>query len=49
MKKLLFILCLLYLILLEISRVYFIMPFPGSQRNETIDLAYWLHSNISWM
>jgi hypothetical protein len=49
MKKLLLIICLLYLILLEIFRVYFIMPFPGSQRNETIELAYWLHSNIGWM
>lgn len=49
MKSLLFILCLLYLILLEIVRVYFIMPFPGSQRNKTIEIAYWLHSNMLWL
>ncbi|HJW29014.1 MAG TPA: DUF3179 domain-containing (seleno)protein [Saprospiraceae bacterium] len=32
------------LILFEFSRVYLIMPIPGSQRMETIDLAYWLHT-----
>ena len=36
------------LIALEVARVYFIMPFPGSQRAETIDLAYFLHTNILW-
>lgn len=34
------------LIALEILKVYFIMPFPGSQRAETIDIAYFLHANI---
>jgi hypothetical protein len=34
------------LIALEILRVYFIMPFPGSQRSESIDLAYFIHTNI---
>jgi hypothetical protein len=34
------------LIALEILRVYFIMPFPGSQRGETVDIAYFLHTNI---
>lgn len=33
---------------IEILRVYFIMPFPGSQRAETIDLAYFLHNNIAY-
>lgn len=33
----------------EILRVYFILPFPGSQRNETVSWAYWLHNNISWL
>lgn len=32
------------LILLEIALVYFIMPMPGSQRMQSIDLAYMLHS-----
>jgi hypothetical protein len=36
------------LIALEVARVYFIMPFPGSQRAETINLAYYLHNNIFW-
>ena len=34
------------LITVEILRVYFIMPFPGSQKDETIDVAYFLHNNI---
>jgi hypothetical protein len=33
----------------EIMRVYFIMPFPGSQRSETINLAYFLHKNILYI
>ena len=37
---------LLLLVALEVLRVYFIMPFPGSQRSETIDVAYFLHHNI---
>ena len=49
MKPLFFILSVLFLVLLEAARVYFIMPFPGSQREETIDIAYWLHNNISWL
>jgi hypothetical protein len=39
---------LLLLLALEFMRVYFIMPFPGSQRAETIHLAYFLHHNIIW-
>ena len=34
------------LITVEILRVYFIMPFPGSQKDETINVAYFLHNNI---
>jgi hypothetical protein len=37
------------LISLEVLRVYFIMPFPGSQRAETISVAYWIDRNISWL
>ncbi|HET9278198.1 MAG TPA: DUF3179 domain-containing (seleno)protein [Flavitalea sp.] len=40
---------LLVLLLAEVFRVYFIMPFPGSQRNETVDLAYWLSNHIIWI
>lgn len=32
------------LILFEIANVYFIMPLPGSQRMNSIDAAYFLHS-----
>lgn len=49
MKTALLILSLLFLIVLEIARVYFIMPFPGSQKNETIHIAYWIHQHIFWL
>lgn len=44
----------LLLILLEVARVYFIMPFPGSQLDDAanisrVEVAYWLHQNISWL
>lgn len=29
--------------LFEVARVYFIMPMPGSQRMESLDVAYFLH------
>ncbi|GGB92759.1 DUF3179 domain-containing (seleno)protein [Dyadobacter sediminis] len=32
------------IILYEIAKVYFIMPMPGSQQMNSIDLAYFLHS-----
>lgn len=37
---------IIILIAIEILRVYYIMPFPGSQRSETLDFAYFLHNNI---
>jgi hypothetical protein len=40
---------LLYLIAIEILRVYFIMPFPGSQQAHTIDVAYFIDRNIWWL
>jgi hypothetical protein len=40
---------LLFLIALEILKVYFIMPFPGSQRSDSIDTAYFIHNNIWWL
>ena len=45
-KPLLLIIGLLFLIVLEISKVYFIMPFPGSQHNDTISLAYFIDKYI---
>jgi Protein of unknown function (DUF3179) len=46
MKKFLFIVGLFILFAAEILRVYFIMPFPGSQHANTIDLAYFIDKNI---
>ena len=43
MKKF-FYLGILGIILYEIAKVYFIMPIPGSQRMNSIDFAYFLHS-----
>lgn len=48
MGRVLAILGFLVLFLTEVLRVYFIMPFPGSQRAETIELAYFLHNNIGF-
>ncbi len=39
---------LLILFTAEILRVYFIMPFPGSQRSNTIEIAYFLNNYIWW-
>jgi hypothetical protein len=46
MKSLLFLFGMLLLIGVEIARVYFIMPFPGSQADENIALAYFIHSYV---
>lgn len=43
------VLFLLALCLAEILRVYFVMPFPGSQRSNTVDIAYWLSTHIVWI
>ena len=49
MRTIQFIVGFLLFVSLEILRVYFIMPFPGSQESETIDIAYFLHENIFWL
>ena len=46
MKPFLFLVGIVLLIGAEIARVYYIMPFPGSQVAETIDLAYFIQSYI---
>jgi hypothetical protein len=43
MKKI-FYLGVLLLLLFEIAHVYFIMPMPGSQQMNSLDIAYFLHS-----
>jgi Protein of unknown function (DUF3179) len=45
-RAFLFILGMLILIGSEIARVYYIMPFPGSQESDTIQLAYFIHQTI---
>jgi len=39
----------LMLFIAEVLKVYFIMPFPGSQRLNTVGIAYFLHNNIWWI
>lgn len=43
MKPLLLLLGLLLLLATEFLRLYYIMPFPGSQQGDTVQLAYWIH------
>ncbi len=47
MKKL-FYFGIIFLILFEIANVYFIMPMPGSQKMESLDIAYFLY-NWRWL
>lgn len=49
MQRLLLFLGIILLFATEILRVYFIMPFPGSQHADTIDLAYFIHRNRMWL
>ncbi len=49
MKRFVLIAGLLLLLAAEIARVYFIMPFPGSQKSNSIGFAYWLGRNITWI
>lgn len=47
-RTLLLIVALLFLFATEILRIYFIMPFPGSQKADTIKMAYFLNNYIWW-
>jgi hypothetical protein len=49
MKTVLLITGFLLLFVVEILRVYLIMPFPGSQQYHTFDTAYWIARNIYWL
>lgn len=42
------ILAALILLGVEIASIYYIMPFPGSQRDESVELAYYLHHHIHY-
>jgi hypothetical protein len=48
-RPLLIIFGFLLLFAVEILRVYFIMPFPGSQHADTINIAYFISNNIWWI
>ena len=48
MKNTIAIIGLMLLIIFECARVYLIMPMPGSQQFDSIELAYFLGSN-KWM
>jgi hypothetical protein len=48
MSRLYLIIGILLLLATEILRVYFIMPFPGSQHANTIDLAYFI-DRYKWL
>jgi hypothetical protein len=48
-KRLILIMALLLLFSAEILRVYFVMPFPGSQVRNTVLYAYWLDQSIVWI
>lgn len=49
MKEILFAAGLIVLIAAEVARVYFIMPFPGSQQQDSISFAYVLHNAITYI
>ena len=48
-KSLVVFISLLLLFSAEILRVYFLMPFPGSQVSNTVAYAYWLDQSIAWI
>ncbi|MBX2894129.1 MAG: DUF3179 domain-containing protein [Cyclobacteriaceae bacterium] len=39
----------LVLIGFEVASIYYIMPFPGSQREESVNFAYWLVNNLVYL
>jgi hypothetical protein len=49
MKKWLLPITLLGMFICEILRIYFIMPFPGSQADNTLGIAYFMARNIWWL
>ncbi|MEJ0079664.1 MAG: hypothetical protein WDM78_01565 [Puia sp.] len=48
-KRLILFVAISLLFSAEILRVYFVMPFPGSQVNNTVSFAYWLDQSIVWI
>jgi hypothetical protein len=48
-KRSIVIFFLLVLCMAEVFRIWFVMPFPGSQRSETVNIAYWFNTYIVWI
>lgn len=48
-KRLILFVAILLLFSAEVLRVYFLMPFPGSQVSNTVSYAYWLNESIVWI
>jgi hypothetical protein len=49
LSRMCLVLLLVFLFIAEFARVYLVMPLPGSQVNETVDIAYWLDRHIIWI
>lgn len=49
LNRALVIVLLLFLFLAEILRVYLVMPLPGSQYGNTVDIAYWISRHMIWI
>jgi len=49
MQRLILFMALFLLFSAEILRVYFVMPYPGSQVSNTVSYAYWLDKSIVWI
>ncbi len=49
LRRLILFLAIFLLFSAEILRVYFVMPFPGSQMNNTVSFAYWLDQSMVWI
>ena len=49
MKKWILPIALILLFVFEILGIYFIMPFPGSQYDNTIGIAWFFHKNLVWI
>jgi len=48
-QRLILFIVIILLFSAEILRVYFVMPFPGSQVNNTVSFAHWLDHSIIWI
>ncbi|MGC4037514.1 MAG: DUF3179 domain-containing (seleno)protein [Chitinophagaceae bacterium] len=49
LRRAFLILVLLFLFAAELGRIYLLMPLPGSQVSETVDIAYWFDRHMLWI